>query len=176
MELAMSDKAEPRYQGDSKSRPGLGRKSALIFITYLSVIMIVNSATVASRGPSDESEILRIREISNRALLEKNTEAFIATLMPNYHVVTSTNQQLSGHEDQRQMMDSVMAKYPDAVYVRTPTKIDVNLSRSTAAETGRWKGSWTDNEKQIILQGSYMAKWTRLHGHWYIQAEIFVIL
>lgn len=148
----------------------------IFVVTYLSVITVAYGATVANRGPSEESEILRVREISNSALLEKNTEAFIATLMPDYHVMTSTNLQLSGHEDQRNMMKGVFKKYPDAVYVRTPLKVEVNLSRSTAAESGIWKGKWTDEGNLVELQGSYFAKWTKVEEQWLIQAEIFVIL
>ena len=109
-------------------------------------------------------------------MLKKDTEVFISTLMPDYHVVTSTDRQLSGHDDQRKMMNSVMEKYPDAVYVRTPHKVEVNLAGSTAAESGTWTGKWTDVDKKIELNGNYFAKWTRLDGHWLIQAEIFVIL
>ena len=147
-----------------------------LLVSFLLLASLHVSAEIGDRGSSHEVEILRAREISNAALLKKDTEVFISILMPDYHVVTSTNWQLSGHDDQRKMMDMVMEKYPDAVYVRTPHKVEVNLSRSTAAESGTWTGKWTDVDKEIGLKGIYFAKWTRLDGEWLIQAEIFVIL
>ncbi len=151
-------------------------KTINLLVSFLLLASLHVSAETGDRGSSHEAEILRAREISNAALLKKDTEVFISTLMPDYHVVTSTNRQLSGHNDQRNMMDMVMEKYPDAVYVRTPHKVEVNLSRSTAAESGTWAGKWTDVGKKIELKGNYFAKWTRLDGEWLIQAEIFVIL
>ena len=148
--------------------------NSFVFICVLTSFPV--SAESGDRGSSHEAEILRVREISNAALLKKDTEVFINTLMPDYHAVTSTNRQLSGHGDQRKMMDMVMEKYPDAVYERTPYKVEVNLSRSTAAESGTWAGKWTDVDKKIELKGNYFAKWTRFDGQWLIQAEIFVIL
>jgi len=147
-----------------------------LLVSFLLLASLHVSAEIGDRGSSHEVEILRAREISNAALLKKDTEVFISVLMPDYHVVTSINGQLSGHDDQRKMMDMVMEKYPDAVYVRTPHKVEVNLSRSTAAESGTWAGKWTDVDKKIELKGIYFAKWTRLDGEWLIQAEIFVIL
>ena len=147
-----------------------------LLVSFLLLASLHVSAEIGDRGSSHEAEILRAREISNAALLKKDTEVFISVLMPDYHVVTSINGQLSGHDDQRKMMDMVMEKYPDAVYVRTPHKVEVNLSRSTAAESGTWTGKWTNVDKKIELKGIYFAKWTRLDGEWLIQAEIFVIL
>jgi hypothetical protein len=147
-----------------------------LLVSFLLLASLHVSAEIGDRGSSHEAEILRAREISNAALLKKDTEVFISILMPDYHVVTSINGQLSGHDDQRKMMDMVMEKYPDAVYVRTPHKVEVNLSRSTAAESGTWTGKWTNVDKKIELKGIYFAKWTRLDGEWLIQAEIFVIL
>ncbi len=131
---------------------------------------------IADTFTSAEAEIRRVREVSNQALLDKDVELLISTLMPDYHVVTSTNLQLSGHEDQRLMMAKIIESYPDAVYVRTPLNIEISQSASSAAESGRWKGSWMDAGKLVELEGSYFAKWTKTASGWFLQAEIFVIL
>jgi hypothetical protein len=154
----------------------ISNKSLSFFIFICIFVSLPSGAEVGDRASSHETEILRVREISNAALLKKDTEVFISTLMPDYHAVTSSNRQLSGHGDQRKMMNMVMEKYPDAVYVRTPHTVEVNLPRSTAAESGTWTGKWTDVDETIELKGNYFAKWTRHEGQWLIQAEIFVIL
>ena len=145
-------------------------------LAFFCVLTIFSSMVPAETISIDESEIRRARDVSNQALLNKDAELLVTTLRPDYHVVTSTNLQLSGHDDQREMMARIASKYPDAVYVRTPLTIEINLSASSAAETGTWKGTWTEAGKMLELQGSYYAKWTKSADGWLIQAEIFVIL
>ncbi len=154
------------------SRAGASKFTRLFIFTFL---FINTGASFVNANAADELSIRTTREASNSAIVNQDIEAFIMTLMPDYHVVTAANMQLSGHEDQRRMMKSLFRKYPDAIYVRTPLKIDVNPAADTAAETGSWTGTWTQSGKLKELQGSYFSKWTRLNGVWLIQAEVFVI-
>ncbi len=124
----------------------------------------------------DENAIVQQRQVSNNSLAEQDIEAFLGTLMPDYHAVTAANYQLSGHQAQREMMERVFTEYPDASYVRTLINLDFNSAHDTAAETGTWEGKWTKDDKQVELRGSYFAKWRKVEERWLLQAEIFVAL
>jgi ketosteroid isomerase-like protein len=145
-----------------------------IFISLL--LQVVPIELFAESSNSDEKAIIQQRQISNKSLAEQDIEAFLGTLMPDYHVVTAANYQLSGHQAQREMMQRVFTEYPDASYVRSPVKLDFNPAQDTAAETGAWAGKWTRDGRQVQLQGSYFAKWRKVQDRWLLQAEIFVTL
>ena len=122
----------------------------------------------------DENAIREVRALSNKALAEKDVEAFVACLMPDVHVVTSANAQLSGRDQQRDYMQQIITKYPDIVFVRSAVSIEVNVETGSAAETGTWKGGWSESGEAVELEGNYFAKWTKTDAGWLIQAEIFV--
>jgi len=150
----------------------MNRFSLIIFTLFLQLA----SAFAQDMPTADEAAIRQQREVSNQGIAERVSEAFLGTLMPDYHVVTSANLQLAGHAAQRQMIEQVFSKYPDASYVRTPVKIEVNPAIGAAAETGTWVGTWTSAGRQVEMHGSYFAKWRKIEQRWLLQAEIFVAL
>lgn len=146
------------------------------FLIILTLFLQLASAFAHDMPVADEVAIRQQRAASNKGIAERDTESFLDTLMPDYHVVTSANLQLSGHDAQRQMIEQVFSKYPDASYVRTPVKIEVNSAIGAAAETGTWVGTWTNAGRQVEMHGSYFAKWRKIEQRWLLQAEIFVAL
>ena len=124
----------------------------------------------------EEKAIREQRAISNQAIVDRDIESFLATLMQDYHIVTSANMRLFGHEEQREMMRKLYTDYPDALYVRTPSTIKLSSDLNFAAETGSWTGSMTRNGRKVKMQGRYFARWVKFQERWLIQAEIFVPL
>jgi hypothetical protein len=45
-----------------------------------------------------------------------------------------------------------------------------------AAENGEWIGRWQEADAEIIIKGTYYAKWHKVNDKWKIRAEIFVPL
>ena len=149
---------------------------ARVSFSIASILLLSFSAQLMAVNTSDKALILDVRERSNTALREQDADALVATMMPDYHVVTSTNQRLSGHDAQRKFMRYIKEHFPDALYQRTTDTIEIAGSGSTAAETGRWQGSWTESGTSVLASGSYFARWQKQDGLWLIQAEVFVRL
>jgi hypothetical protein len=70
----------------------------------------------------------------------------------------------------------IFAEFPDVLYVRTPSKIEVSTYLPRAAETGNWVGNWTAEKGRIEVGGSYFASWLKVDGSWKIQSEMFVTM
>jgi ketosteroid isomerase-like protein len=148
-----------------------------VFLILVSVLLQVIPLQLFAEGyEQNRSAIYQQRQLSNQSIAERNTDALLSTLMPDYHVVTSANFQLSGHPAQREMITRVFKEYPDASYVRTLENLVISSSLEAAAESGSWVGKWTKGNEQIELHGSYFAKWRKIAGKWLLQAEIFVTL
>jgi ketosteroid isomerase-like protein len=148
-----------------------------ILAALISIFLLVHPLHIyAESNDVDEIAIVQQRQISNLSIAEHDIETFLGTLMPDYHVVTAANFQLSGHQAQREMMERVFTEYPDASYVRTLIMLDFNSAHDTAAEIGSWVGKWSRGDKQVELDGSYFAKWRKIENRWLLQAEIFVSL
>ena len=153
-----------------------GRVKAGAYFFPLCLVFTLTASQGNAEDMSDEAQILEVRERSNTALRELDADALVATLMPDYHIVTSSNRKLAGHSDQRKFMQYITENFPDAIYQRTPETIEINREANTAAEKGTWQGKWTEAGKEIVATGSYFARWQKSQGEWLIQAEIFVRL
>ena len=148
-----------------------------VFLILLSVLLqVIPVQLFAQDYEQNRAAIYQQRQLSNQSIAEHNTDALLSTLMADYHVVTSANIQLSGHQAQREMISRVFKEYPDASYVRTLENLVISSSFEAAAESGSWVGKWTKDNEQIELRGSYFAKWRKIAGKWLLQAEIFVTL
>lgn len=124
----------------------------------------------------DETEIRRIRELSNTAIAAHDTAAFQQSLSPDYIIVSSRNFQVGKRENVITLGQDMSAK-PDLVYRRTPQTINIYPQWKMASESGAWRGSWTEpNGDKIELTGTYYAKWHKLSDGWKIRAEIFTPL
>ena len=76
----------------------------LLFLPALSLHIYAES------NDADVIAITQQRQVSNLSIAERDIETFLGTLMPDYHVVTAANFQLSGHQAQREMMQGVFTE------------------------------------------------------------------
>jgi len=89
-------------------------------------------------------------------------------------VVASTGDRRSGRDSYLGILADQFRSRPDVRYVRTPEDVRVFEPWGTAAEEGRWVGTWTDADGPVRVEGTYFARWRLEDGGWRIEAEIFV--
>jgi ketosteroid isomerase-like protein len=153
----------------------------LIRLTIL--LMLAGSACESKKqaNNTDEQEIRALREISNKAIADKDTSVLGSTWTEDYHIVSSRNAEVAGRKGNLARFAGEFSARPDVIYVRTTEQVDVFSQWNMAAESGTWVGRWTEparegNPVKVELQGRYFAKWHKVKGQWRIRAEIFVPL
>ena len=122
---------------------------------------------------SDEISIRYARDLSNKAIAEKDTVAIDDVWMENIVVISSADTQINGREELKQIFLDQFKSQPDVIYVRSPLKIDVMERWKMAAEYGSWEGSWSNEGKKIEIGGSYYAKWHKIKDRWLLRTEVF---
>lgn len=133
--------------------------------------------TASAADDSDKDQIAAIREQSNQAIARHDVAGIVRFLDSEYQITTGRG--LMYHHDPEQEGVSWaehFARYDDVVYTRTPQTIEISSYLPRAAESGRWLGTWTNENGQIEVSGSYTASWRKVDGDWKIQSEIFVSL
>ena len=118
--------------------------------------------------------ILMQRAASNRALAEKDFDAFQQILDADYQI-TRGNGGFGDADEAAGMVRELFASKPYTLYVRTPAAVEVGSSGQRAFESGSWVGT-TEPEGGRRLGGNYSAYWRRVDGAWRIHAELFVTL
>lgn len=154
--------------------------------TFLLTVLCAASASaqVRTRGPggtqttppprSDESLIRDARAESNRAIVRHDLAGVSRHWLPEFHMISSTNQQSAGRDAARARFREVFASRANVVYVREPETIEVNQAWGQAAESGRWTGRWSDSYGSTRVGGPYFAKWRKVNNQWMLLAEVFV--
>ena len=125
-------------------------------------------------SPTDVAAVKAMRERSNRSIAAHDVAGIVRSLASNYHAVTSVGAVISSREEARRVFTEQFATRKDLLYERVPEQIDVFAAWGMAAESGHWRGQWSDADGQIRIGGSYFARWQREGDEWRIQAEIFV--
>lgn len=124
--------------------------------------------------PSDEAQIRAARAESNRAIARKDLAGVSRHWLPEFYMISSTNDQSAGRDAARARFREVFASRANVVYVREPDTIEVNRSWGQAAESGRWTGRWSDRYGSTRVGGVYFAKWRKVNNQWMLLAEVFV--
>ncbi|GMV03903.1 MAG: hypothetical protein AMXMBFR53_01850 [Gemmatimonadota bacterium] len=132
------------------------------------------SAADDTTGGPHAREIRRVREASNAAIAAHDTAGIGATMAEDIHVVSSTGDRRSGRASYLRILADQFSARPDLRYVRTPEDVRVFEAWGTAAEEGRWVGTWTGEDGPVRVGGTYFARWRREEGGWRVEAEIFV--
>ncbi len=121
----------------------------------------------------DEISIRYARDLSNKAIAEKDTMAIDKVWMDDFLIITSSNDLVQGKAENRKLFLQLFRQRPDVIYERSPLKIEVMEEWKMAAEYGSWEGSWSEGESKIEVGGSYYAKWHKIKGKWLLRTEVF---
>ncbi|MFP4518987.1 MAG: YybH family protein [Oceanicaulis sp.] len=121
-------------------------------------------------------EIAAARAAFNEALAGRDFDAIASVLAEDCALVPGDDASLiDGRDAQLEAWRSIFARAPNVTYVRTPKRIDVAACGELAAETGWWRGAWSEDGVSARYSGKYFAKWS-LDDHWRVVAEVFVTL
>ena len=123
---------------------------------------------------TDEASIRAARAESNRAIARHDLAGVTRHWLPEFYMLSSTNDQSAGRDAARMRFQEIFASRANVVYVRQPEKIEVNQAWGHAAESGRWTGRWSDSYGSTRVGGSYFAKWRKVNDRWMLLAEVFV--
>ena len=123
-----------------------------------------------------ESAIRQARAASNQGLREHNVDAVMAVLEDEAQFTVSSGAVFYGRDRQKQVYESVFTQFPNVVYERKPSTVQVAEDGVFAAENGRWTGSWSTDDGPVEQHGTYMAMWRHSQGGWLIRSEIYVKL
>jgi len=132
------------------------------------------SAADDTTGGPHARAIRMVREASNSAIARHDTAGIGATMAEDIQVVSSTGDRRSGRAAYLGVLADAFRTRPDVRWVRTPEDVRVFEPWATAAEEGRWVGTWTDADGPVRVEGTYFARWRLESDGWRIEAEIFV--
>ena len=145
------------------------------------ILIIVSCAgfsiAALSDVKSDKDQILAVRAISNEAIKNHDAESIVASFDQTYQITTGSGKLFhDSPREEKVLWQEIFDQFPDVVYVRTPSSIEVSSYLPRAAERGNWVGNWTDENGKVEAGGSYSASWIKIDGRWKIQSEMFVTL
>jgi len=124
---------------------------------------------------SDEAEIRRARENSNRAIARRNLVGVGASLADDYVGVIGDGTFVASRAEYLRLFKIGFDRPKEGMtYVRTPEVIHVSDDQALAAEHGNWIATLPSGS--VAYTGSYAAMWRRTPGGWKIRSEIFVTL
>ncbi|WP_052200589.1 DUF4440 domain-containing protein [Terriglobus sp. TAA 43] len=124
---------------------------------------------------SDEAEIRRARENSNRAIARRNLVGVGASLGEDYVGVIGDGTFVASRAEYLRLFKIGFDRPKEGMtYVRTPEAIHVADDQALAAEHGSWVATLPSGS--VAYTGSYAAMWRRTSAGWKIRSEIFVTL
>ena len=141
------------------------------------VLLLLTSITlVGAASPKDVKTIHAARKAFNEAIAKHDIEAMRSFLAEDYVITISTGKIERSRDAHIQSFASHFQQYPDVVYVRNPTEIQVSEAYPLAIEHGTWVGSRSTKSGALKNGGDYTAAWKRTEQGWVIYSELFVAL
>jgi hypothetical protein len=148
-----------------------------ICILFITAGCLGTTVTACADSESEKNRILKARADSNEAIRKHDADGIVALFDQTYQITTGSGKLFhDSPEKEKELWTEIFAEFPDVVYVRTPSRIDVSTYLPRAAESGDWVGNWKSETGEIEVGGSYFASWLKIDGHWKIQSETFVSL
>jgi ketosteroid isomerase-like protein len=124
---------------------------------------------------SNETEILRTRENSNRAIARRNLLGVGDSLGEDYVGIIGDGTFVPSRAEYLRLFKEGFDRPKQSMtYVRTPEVVNVADDQNLAAEHGRWVATLPSGS--VAYTGTYAAMWRRTPSGWKIRSEIFVTL
>jgi ketosteroid isomerase-like protein len=124
---------------------------------------------------SNEAQILRARDNSNRAIAQRNLPGVGDSLGEDYvGIIGDGTFVASRAEYLRLFKEGFDHPKHGLTYVRTPSVVNVADDEELAAEHGNWVATLASGS--IAYTGTYSAMWRRTPTGWKIRSEMFVTL
>ena len=153
-------------------------KTRVILATSIACALVTACSAESERQALTpiEQQIRVARERFNTAIVERDAATIEALLTPDYHAVSSLNNQTHGASQGRENWDNLFARDTSEFYVRTSRRIRVNEAWGQAEELGDWHGHRSQRDEPVRVFGTYAAKWIRNGNGWALQSEVFTLL
>jgi ketosteroid isomerase-like protein len=124
---------------------------------------------------SNEAEILRARENSNRAIARRNLLGVGDSLGEDYVGIIGDGTFVPSRAEYLKLFrDGFDRPKQSMTYLRTPDVVNVADDQTLAAERGNWTAALPSGS--VAYSGTYAAMWRRTLNGWKIRSEIFVTL
>jgi ketosteroid isomerase-like protein len=124
---------------------------------------------------SNEAEILRARDNSNRAIARRNLLGVGDSLAEDYVGVIGDGTFVPSRAAYLKLFKEGFDRPKQGMtYVRRPDVINVADDQTLAAEHGSWIATLPSDS--VAYTGTYAAMWRRTPTGWKIRSEIFVTL
>jgi ketosteroid isomerase-like protein len=146
----------------------------LFRVLFMAALLSV--AVVASAEDSDEASIRSVRFLSNSAIKNRDLDALKNAWLPDLHVTTSTGLVASSADEMAQLFTKSFADPNFITYTRFPVGINLSPGETFAAESGTWVGSWRNGDREMSVEGIYLAQWHKVEVGWRIRSELYVAL
>lgn len=137
---------------------------------------VMGLASVISFAGDDAQAIRALRMQSNEAIRNHDAGSLKSFLADDYVITISTGQIERSRDDHVKSFAEHFARYPDVVYVRTPSQISISSSHPLAMEQGTWMGSRTTGNGKLESGGLYTAAWKKTDDGWKVYSELFVAM
>ncbi len=111
--------------------------------------------------------------MSNEAIAKHDAAKLRGFFAPDVKVIVGDGSLITGVDELIAAFKSQFKDPAFVAYVRTPSKITIDLSGDRAAEEGRWVADW---QGENGLSGPYLAGWSRIDGRWMIDSELYVTI
>jgi ketosteroid isomerase-like protein len=136
------------------------------------LVLALNAPAVSA--DSDVEAIRTARMQYNEAIAQHDAGAMQSFLEEDYVVTISTGYIQRSRDEYVSSFATHFQRYPDVVYVRTPSEITLSDAYPLAIEHGTWVGSRTDENGKLENGGQYAAAWRKTDGTWRVYSELFV--
>ncbi|MEQ8302062.1 MAG: nuclear transport factor 2 family protein [Cyclobacteriaceae bacterium] len=143
-------------------------------LSLLIVLACNKPSSEVSQEAQDSKDVMAIKEarqISNLAILNRDSVGVASVMMDNFQIITSRDNETIGKDANREAFIEIFKT--DAVYTRTPDRVEVMEAWGMASEYGTWVGNLTVDNEAIEIDGTYYAKWHKIDGKWLLRTEVF---
>ena len=147
-------------------------KTPIVF--FAAALGLIGMTTAYSYD--DAASIRALRMQSNEAIANHDVEGIQAHLYDDYVITISIGAIERSKEEHGKSFAQHFEEYPDVIYVRTPTEIELSADFPLAMEQGTWVGKRTTENGKIETGGRYTAAWRKTESGWKIYSELFVAL
>jgi len=128
---------------------------------------------VAHTEPASEAQIRDARKRYDTAIAQRDFAA-LSKLTTGDVQMTGAALRSSGIAALQEALKRLVEKRADVALKCEVEAIEVNEAWNVAAEWGRWRETWTEQDGAVDLRGSYLAMWKRIDGRWLLDAWLFV--
>jgi ketosteroid isomerase-like protein len=138
-------------------------------------IIIVLLLVSGQLSAGDDAETIReLRAQSNAAIARHDAAAVGSFLSEDFVITISTGAIERSRDEHIQSFAAHFEEFPDVVYVRTPSSIQLSDAYPIAIESGEWTGTRTIERGRYENGGRYTAAWRKTDGGWKIYSELYV--